>query len=425
MITNNVGIIGLGNVGEAVVRSIKSQSALIFRRTLLKLTVKTICDTRSQKRQLSKKYKVGFTRNASDLLNDPQINTVVELIGGIEPAKTFILEALKKGKDVVTANKALLSQHGREIFDMAKKQGKAVGFEASVCGAIPLIHSIEEGLVSSEVNKLYGIVNGTTNYILHQMEQQQKDFCVILKEAQKKGIAEKNPALDIEGKDALHKLCILSYLCFGYWPPVEQVFCEGIKKISLLDVAYAKELNYRIKLLAIAKRKGDNLDLRVHPTLVPMTHPLASISQAFNAVYLDTYPAGPLLFYGQGAGGTPTSSAVVSDIVNIAIKDKDLVPQATEMNLIPMKNIKARYYIRFTAYDQPGVLAAVSRILAAENISIASVNQKEKFSGKYAPLVILTHDAKEENLLKALEAIDRLPVIKGPSQRIRIENFHT
>ncbi|MDP2922336.1 MAG: homoserine dehydrogenase [Candidatus Omnitrophota bacterium] len=418
-----IGIIGLGNVGEATIRSLKNSASLLNHRASLRVEIKGLCDSRKQKQKLASRYSLPFTTDASKLINDPDIDIIVELIGGIEPAYTYIKESLRRGKNIVTANKALLALHGRDIFSLAKSKGKAIGFEASVCAAIPLIKSISEGLVGCEVKKIYGILNGTTNYILHRMSKEKMEFSYALREAQKKGLAEKNPYLDIEGIDTLNKLCILSYLCFGVWPSLKKAYAEGISKINTLDILYAQELNYRIKLLAIAKKQNNTLDLRVHPTLIPMGHPLSEVSAAYNAVYLDTQPAGDLLFYGQGAGGLPTSAAVISDIVSISSNQKCLLRKEENIKLKNIKDIQERYYIRFMAHDRPGVLAKVSKILASLNISIASVTQKERQRRKFVPIIMLTHEAKENNIRKALSRIDELPVIKSPSQIIRIEDL--
>ncbi len=423
MMIKKIGIIGLGNVGEAVVRSLKRYRSLIASRTSLKVEVKKVCDVNKAKRRLAKDLSVSFTCDPYEVINDPQIDIIVELIGSIEPAATFVKESLKRGKSVVTANKALLAQKGKEIFSLAKKNKKRIGFEASVCGAIPLIKSISQGLVSCEVKKIYGILNGTTNYILYKMQKENIDFNVALDEAQSKGFAEKRPALDINGTDALHKLAILSYLCYGVWPSLNKIYAQGISKISLLDILYAQELDYNIKLLAIAKKEGDYLDLRVHPTLIPCDHPLSKVALAYNAVYLNTQPAGDLLFYGEGAGGVSTSSSVISDIVSIASSSDEFIRKEERISLKNIKDVKSRYYIRFMACDRPGVLAKISKILSSLNISIASVTQKGRKLGKFVPIVMLTHEAKQNNINKALEKIDKLRVIKSPSQIIRIEDL--
>ncbi len=418
-----IGLIGLGTVGEAVLMSLKKYSSLILQKSSVNIEIKTICDANKDKRKLAKNLSAAFTTNPKDLINDPEIDIVVELIGGIEPAKSIIIESLKNGKSIVTANKALLSDSGKQIFNLAKKYNKSVGFEASVCGAIPIIKTISEGLVTCDVKKIYGILNGTTNYVLFKMLKENIDFNIALKEAQDKGLAEKNPFLDIEGKDTHHKLCILSYLCYGVWPSSKSVYTEGISKITLLDILYAEELNYRIKLLAIAKKEKDSLELRVHPTLIPIEHPLSQVSLAYNAVYLDTQPAGELLFYGEGAGGTPTSSSVISDIVGIASGNYGSIRGESKIKIKNIKDVVGRYYIRCMAQDRPGVLAEVSKILASLNISVASVTQKEKKENKLVPIIMITHKAVEDNIRKAITRINRLSMIKTPSQIIRIEDL--
>ena len=422
-LNRRIGIIGLGTVGEATLSAIKKYRSLVYKRTELNIEIVKVCDIRKNKKKLSYRYSVPFTTNPYDIINDSGIDIVVELIGGIEPTRTYIIESLKKGKDVVTANKALLAHYGKSIFQLAKKLNRNIGFEASVCGAVPLIRSISEGLVGCKVRKLYGILNGTTNYILYRMEKDRLDFKEALKEAQERGLAERKSDLDIHGIDALHKLSILSYLCFGAWPKIDNVYVEGISNISLLDIIYVGELSYKIKLLAIAKKENNRLDLRVHPALLPLEHPLSQVNASFNAVWLDSYPAGELLFYGEGAGGVPTSSSVVSDIVNISFAKPRFIQERSNIKFTKIGNLSNRYYIRFMAKDRPGVLAKISKILASFGISIASVTQKEREKKKFVPIVMLTHEAKEDSIRRAISIIDRLSVIKGPSQLIRIEDL--
>ncbi len=422
-IYKKIGIIGLGTVGEATLEAIKKHYSLVEKRTSLKIKISKICDIKKEKKNLAYKYSVPFTSNPYEIINDANIDIVVELIGGIEPARTYILDSLKKGKDVVTANKALLSKYGRGIFQVARKLRRNIGFEASVCGAIPLIRSISEGLVGCKVRRLYGILNGTTNYILYRMRRDRIDFKEALKEAQKKGLAERHSELDIKGFDALHKLSILSYLCFGVWPKTDNLYVEGISRISLLDIMYVEELSYVIKLLAIAKKDKERLDLRVHPTLIPSEHPLSGVNSSYNAVWLEAYPAGELLFYGEGAGGIPTSSSVISDIINVSFVKPRFIQERNNIIFTKIGSLFNRYYIRFMAKDCPGVLAKISKILASLDISIASVTQKEREEKKFVPIVMITHEAKEESIHKALSKIDTLSVIKGPSQLIRIEDL--
>jgi len=418
-----IGIIGLGTVGESAIRSLKRYASLIRKRTSLKIEIVRVCDTNRAKRSVAKKYSLKFASDPFQIINDPAIDIVLELIGGIHPAKEYIVGSLKKGKDVVTANKALLAECGQELFSLAARRKKNIGFEGSVCGAIPLIKSISEGLVGCEVNDIYAILNGTTNYILDRMHRQKMQFRDALEEAQCRGFAERNPSLDIEGKDALHKLCILAYLCFGVWPSFKKVYVEGIGKISLLDVLYAEEMDFRIKLLAIAKREKSGLDLRVHPTLIPYDHPLSEVHSSFNAIFLNTCPAGELLFYGKGAGGVATSSSIMSDIVNVSLRGGHFSRSIEDVKLKNMRSRTSRYYIRFMAQDKPGVLAKIAKFLASYHISIASVNQKARGRNKFVPIVIVTHEAREDRLRKALAQIDRLSMIKAPSQVIRIEDL--
>lgn len=421
--TKKVGLIGLGTVGEGVMRTLKSNASLIARRTSLNIEVKKVCDINKTKSKLAKKFSLSFTPDPYKIINDPEIDIVIELIGGVKSASTLIKDSLKNKKSVVTANKALLAKEGKAIFKLAAKKDVSVGFEASVCGAIPIIKSVSEGLIGCQVDKIFGILNGTANYILYKMGKDNISFQKALKRAQVKGLAEADPSLDIEGGDTLHKLCILSYLCYGIWPRLNKVYTEGITDISLLDIFYARQLNYRIKLLAIAKRKGKSLDLRIHPAFVPIRHPLSNISLAYNAVTLSTRPAGELLFFGEGAGGTPTSSSVVSDIVTIASGNKGYARKEENISIINIKEVKNQYYLRCMVYDKPGMLAKISRILASLNISISSVNQKRRSRSKLVPLVMITHEAQEKEIKRALSKINRLSLVKSPSQLIRIEKI--
>ncbi len=370
-----------------------------------------------------------LTRNPKEILEDSQIDILVELIGGIHPAKEFISEALKNGKNVVTANKALLALHGQELFTEALDRGKNIYFEASVGAGIPIIKSLREGLVANKFNSILGIVNGTSNYILSSMSKDGRTFNEALKEAKEKGFAEKDPTLDIEGMDSAHKLILLTYLSFGRLVNIKDIFVEGISHISLADINYAKELGFEIKLLAIAQREGEDLEIRVHPTLIPKSHLLASVDGIFNAIYVESDLAGDLLFYGPGAGQLSAASAVVSDIVDLTqdIKAGLFRPM---MNIVRDKAVKrlrkidesfSRYYIRFTALDKSGVLARISGILAKYGISIASVTQKEKSKTQLVPIVMLIHETKEKDLRNALNMIDRLDTIKEKTIAIRME----
>ena len=427
----NLGIIGFGNVGSGVVRILREKKSILAQKIGLEINVKKICDKDiSSKRDISVDKHL-LTKDAEQLINDPQIDIVVELMGGVQPAKEYIVEALKKGKNIVTANKALLAQEGRELFALASDRGKNIYFEASVGAGIPIIKSLREGLVANKFYSIFGIVNGTSNFILSQMSQANCTFKDALAEAKQKGFAERDPSLDIEGIDSAHKLILLTYLCFGKFVDFKDVFIEGILRISLADVNYASELGFEIKLLAIAKKETDELEVRVHPTLVPKQHLLASVSGVFNAIYVSSDLAGSLLFYGPGAGQMSAASAVVSDIVDLTQDIRAGLFRPT-LNIVEDKSIRklrkidefeSRYYIRFMAVDRPGVLAKISGILAKFGISIASVTQKERHKAQVVPIVMIIHEAKEKNLRQALALINRLDVVREKPVAIRIEEL--
>jgi len=427
----NVGLIGFGNVGSGTVKILSDRRQLLCNKIGLEINIKKICD-----KDLSWKRKVVvdrglFTKDARDVINDHQIDIIVELIGGIHPAKEFIIEALKKGKSVVTANKALLAQEGRELFALAQDRGKSIYFEASVGAGIPIIKCLREGLVANKFFSIFGIVNGTSNFILSQMSNNKCSFSEALKEAQAKGFAEKDPSLDIEGIDSAHKLALLTYLAFGKLVSLEDIFIEGISHVSLADITYAAEMGFEIKLLAIAKKQSDELEVRVHPTLIPKNHLLSSVSGVFNAIYVSSDLAGSLMFYGPGAGQLSAASAVVSDLVDLTQGLKagmfrptlNIVDDKSIRKLRRIDEIEDRYYLRFVTADRPGVLAKISGILAKFGISIASVSQKEKKKAQVVPIVIIVHEAKEKDIRLALEQIGRLDIVKEKSVAIRIEEL--
>lgn len=425
----NIGLIGFGNIGCGVVKILRDKKALLSEKTGLDINIRRICDLDITSKRSVSVDKGLLTRNPKDIIEDPQIDIMVELIGGINPAREFIAEALKRGKNIVTANKALLAMHGQELFLDAAARGKNIYFEASVGAGIPIIKSLREGLVANKFNSILGILNGTSNYILSSMSKEKRTFSEALKEAKHKGFAEKDPTLDIEGMDSAHKLILLTYLSFGRLVNIRDVFIEGISRISLADVNYAKELGFEIKLLAIAQREGEDLEVRVHPTLIPQDHLLASVDSVFNAIYVEGDLAGDLLFYGPGAGQLSAASAVVSDIVDLT-KDIKAGLFRPMMNIVQDKSVKrlrkidessSRYYIRFTALDKPGVLAKISGVLAKFGISIASVTQKEKSRAQLVPIVMLIHEAKEKDLRRALNMINRLDAIKEEPIAIRME----
>lgn len=424
-----VGLIGFGTVGAGVVKELKTKRDYIRGRYNLDISLVKVCDKDIRSKRNIKINKSLLTRNAYEIIDNPDIDIVVELIGGVEAAKEFILAALKNKKHVVTANKALLSVAKRQLFQAAEKNGVQLRFEASVCGGIPIIKVLREGLAGNRIQSIYGIVNGTCNYILYEMEEKEIDFATALKQAQKMGYAERNPTLDIKGHDSAHKLAILASLCFGTDVRPEHIYTEGITDISADDIRYASGFGYTIRLLAIAKKINRELELRVHPTLVPRRHPLASVRSNFNAVSIEADMVGETLFYGQGSGSRPAASAIISDIIDISndIKNEKqgrfpvIVFDKQVDKIKPKKDFYCSYYIRFSAIDKPGVLAAIAKILASYNISIATVNQKAKKEQKVVPIVMLTHKAKELSLAKALKKIDALDAIKKKSVVIRSE----
>ncbi|MFA4988750.1 MAG: homoserine dehydrogenase [Candidatus Omnitrophota bacterium] len=425
----NIGLIGLGNIGCGVVKILQQRRSLIAQKIGIEILIKRICDKDILAKRDVRLDKDCLSRNVNDVLDDPQIDIVVELIGGIDPARDFILGALKKGKHVVTANKALLAEHGNELFAVAAERGKNIYFEASVGAGIPIIKSIKEGLVANKFSSVFGIVNGTSNYVLTQMSKENCSLSSAIKSAQNKGFAEKNPTLDIEGVDSAHKLALLTYLAFGKIVALKDIFIEGISQISSADIAYAKDLGYEIKLLAIAKKEADELEVRVHPTLLPREHLLSSVDGVFNAIYATSDLAGALMFYGPGAGQLSAASGVVSDIVDLTQDIKAGLFRPT-LNSIEDSSIKGlrkidefenRYYIRIMAVDKPGVLAKISGILSKFGISIASVTQKERLQSRVVPVVMVTHEVKEKNMRLALKMIDKLQEIKDKSVAIRIE----
>jgi len=425
----NIGLIGFGTIGSGVAKFLMERRDLLLKRTGIDFNLSLVCDKDlSSKRDVSLP-KSMLTKDAGKVINDPSIHIIVELIGGINPAKEIVMKALSRGKYVVTANKLLLASEGEEIFQKAKDSNREIYFEASVAGGVPIIKAIREGMVGNRFSSILGILNGTSNYILSSMSSQGSSFKTALKEAQSKGYAEKDPSLDIKGLDTSHKLAILSLLGFGKRVDLDDIYVEGIDNISNLDIQYAKELGYAIKLLAIAKRYGNELETRVHPTLLPSEHLLSSVSGVYNAIFIEADLVGKQLFYGQGAGKLPTASAVLSDIVDIGHKitcgknsAKSIIPKDVGIkNLRKMDDVVTRYYAHFSAIDKPGVLANIADLLGRHNISIASVVQKERLEAHIVPIVMLTHEAKEMGMQAALAKINKLPAIKKKSVVIRLE----
>jgi homoserine dehydrogenase len=430
----NVGLIGFGTVGVGVVKILQQNSGLIEKRMGTKIVLRRIADI-DLKTDRGVNLRPGvLTKNADDVIGDPEIDIVMELIGGIEPAKTFIRKAIQNGKHIVTANKALLALHGDEIVGLAQRHRVDINFEASVGGGIPLIRSIKEGLVANRIHSIFGILNGTSNYILSKMTDEGGDFKKVLKEAQRKGYAEADPTYDIEGIDAAHKLTILIRLAFGTPFQFKEVFIGGISGITPLDIQFSREFGYRIKLLAIAKLDGGKMEARVHPTMIPEHHLLATVHGVFNAVYINGDAIGPTLFYGQGAGQMATASAVVSDLVDLG---RNILVGATgrrvpllsfqesaieKVSLKKIDDVVVPFYMRFSALDRPGVLSKISGILGKNEISISSVIQKGRKVNGAVPIVMMTHEARGKNVYRALKEIDRLGVIVGKTMFIRVEN---
>jgi homoserine dehydrogenase len=423
-----VGIIGFGTIGSGVVEALKSRRSILRDKTGIDIVVTRICDKDLKTKRPVKVDKKILTASIGKVLYDPEIDIVVELMGGVRPAKDIVMEALRQGKHVVTANKALLAEYGCEIFDFANTLGLTVGFEASVGGGIPIIKALAEGFVSNRIDLVYGIINGTSNFILSEMADGGSSFKEALAIAQSKGYAEKDPRLDISGSDSCHKLAVLALLGFGISVKPSDIYTEGITDIEPNDIQYAGELGYAIKLLAIAKRVDSSVELRVHPTLIPKGHLLANVKGVYNAIFVNGDLVGDNLFYGQGAGARPTSSAVVSDIVSIARcasdknrSEKSIYFKKDVDSVKNMGDIKTRYYVRFSAMDKPGVLARISGILGKYGISIASVSQKAREKAKVVPIIMMTHDAIESGMAKALKEIDALSMIRKKSVRIRVE----
>ncbi|HEY4716994.1 MAG TPA: homoserine dehydrogenase [bacterium] len=429
-----VGLIGLGTVGTGVARILLEQSEKIYNRLGARIALKKVADIDVKRKRDVRLPKGVLIQDAQELLNDPEIGIVVELIGGTTTAKKYILRALKNGKHVVTANKALLSTCGEEIFNEAIKRSIEIGFEASVGGGIPLLKSIKEGLAANRFSDIYAIINGTSNYILTRMGEEKRSFSDVLSEAQAKGYAEADPTLDVGGIDSAHKLSILLLLSFGVILKPSDIPTDGIKTILPLDMEFAKDFGYKIKPLAIARqRKDGRVEAKVHPTMIPAGTMLASVDGVYNAVHLIGDAVGSMIFIGRGAGMMPTASAVVSDLVDIAKRimyggagrttPYSFIKKAVKKaDLVSINEQECRYYLRFFVVDRPGVLARIASCLGRFGVSIESVIQKWRNTRGGVPIVIVTHKALERSLMKALKAIDSLDVVLSKSAFIRIED---
>ncbi len=427
------GLLGFGTIGTGVVRNIQQNGAIIEKRLGRKLELIKIADLDIETDRGVELEPGVLSAAVEDVISNPEIDIVIELIGGYEPAKSFILKAIANGKHIVTANKALMAVHGQEIIAAADQQGVSVLFEAAVGGGIPIISAIKENLCSNEFSSVLGILNGTCNFILTKMTEEGSDFAPVLQEAQELGYAEADPTFDIEGIDTAHKISLLSALCFGTTVDFEQVYTEGISNITATDIQFAEQMGYKIKLLAIGKNLGDEIEVRVHPTMLPGSYQLAEINGVFNAVRLNGDFVGPTLLYGSGAGMDATASAVMGDVMAIS-RDilsgaRSRIPimgyAADQIKSLPIKamsEIISHYYLRFTTIDQPGVLAKIAGCLGRHNISIQSMIQPECHTADSIPIVLMTHAAKEADVATALTEIETLDIISQPTCLIRVEH---
>jgi Homoserine dehydrogenase len=428
-----IGILGMGTVGQGTVRVLARNAEEITRRVGRDLRV-VHAAVRNPARLEALDLQARISTDPWAVVRDPEVDVLVEVMGGTGLARELILAAIAAGKHVVTANKALLAEHGNEIFAAAQQQGVMVAFEAAVAGAIPIIKAIREGLAGNRIQWLAGIINGTSNYILTQMFREGWDFQQALTEAQRLGYAEADPGLDVDGGDAAHKITLMASIAFGI--PVDFAHChvEGIRALERDDVVYAAELGYRIKLLGISRRRADGVELRVHPTLIPESHLLANVEGPFNAILVESDAAGQSLYYGRGAGGDPTASAVVADLVDVArtmtadpsnrVPHLAFQPDAlSALPLLPMAEVESAYYLRIHAHNRAGVLAQVATMLAEHQISIEALLQKESPEADTVPIVLLLHRCREGDLEQAIRRIEALPVVARPVLRLRVESL--
>ena len=433
-----VGLLGLGTVGLGTWKVLQRNAEEISRRAGRPIRITWIAERAIEAARAATAGSTGFelTADAAAVLANPDIDIVVELIGGLEPARTLVLEAIAHGKHVVTANKALLARHGNEIFAAAHKQGVMVAFEGAVCGGIPIIKALREGLTANRLEWIAGIINGTSNFILSEMRAKGSSFATVLKEAQARGYAEADPTFDIEGIDAAHKLTIMSAIAFGVPMQFEKVYTEGISKLTAEDIRYAEELGYRIKLLGITRRTPAGIELRVHPTLIPEKRLIANVEGVMNAVLVKGDAVGATLYYGAGAGAEPTASAVIADLVDVTrmhtADPEHRVPhlafqpdRLADVPFLPMGDVETSYYLRMRVDDKPGVLADITRILADREISINAMIQKEPSEGEaQTDIILLTHVCVEKDVVAAIEKIEALPTVKGKVVRIRLEELN-
>ncbi|MYM98036.1 homoserine dehydrogenase [Duganella vulcania] len=434
-----VGLLGVGNVGGGTFDVLARNQEEIRRRAGRGIEIVAVSARNLERAKQRTGGKVKVVADPFDIVNDPEVDIVVELIGGYDQAKALVLQAIANGKHVVTANKALLAVHGNEIFAAAQAKGVMVAFEAAVAGGIPIIKALREGLTANRIEWFAGIINGTTNFILSEMRDKGLDFGTVLKQAQELGYAEADPTFDIEGVDAAHKATIMSAIAFGIPVQFDKAYVEGISKLNAIDIRYAEQLGYRIKLLGIAKRAKVNgvegVELRVHPTLIPSKRLIANVEGAMNAVLVQGDAVGATLYYGKGAGSEPTASAVIADLVDIArlatADAEHRVPhlafqpnEMTDIEILPMSEITTSYYLRMNVSDQPGVLADLTRILADATISIDAMMQKEPAEGETrTDIIFLTHQTQEKNVMAAIAKIEGLATVCGQVTKIRLENL--
>jgi len=433
MDTINIGLIGFGNIGTGLVNALNQNSALIAERLGVELHLTRIADADTKRKRDAEYDPAILTNDANALLDDPNIQVVVELVGGLEPARTFVEKALRNGKHVVTANKAMLATFGGELWQLAREQGVALLYEASVGGGIPIIRALETGLSANGIKKIYGILNGTCNYILSHMQQDGRAFETVLAEAQAHGFAEPDPTYDVEGYDTAHKTAILASLAFQQDVRFSDVFVEGISRLKPVDLENARQLGYTVKLLGIARRDDADgrVEVRVHPTLLPQKNMLANVNGVFNAILVEGDLVGQTLFYGRGAGQLPTSSAILSDVMSIAADiargvkattDDRLRVKVGEKNLRPVSELETSYYLRVSVEDRPGAMAKISGVLASHGVSINSMLQSgERREGKAADVIIVTHRTREAELQAALQEIAATDVAKDKPFVLRVE----
>ncbi|WP_305073238.1 homoserine dehydrogenase [Propionivibrio sp.] len=431
----NVGLLGIGTVGGGTFTVLKRNAEEIARRAGRPIQITVVADKNLDLARKVTGESCRLTDDAFAVVTDPEVDIVIELIGGYGIAKELVLKAIENGKHVVTANKALLATHGNEIFAAAQKKGVTVAFEAAVAGGIPIIKALREGLTANRIEWIAGIINGTTNFILSEMRSKGLPFADVLKEAQQLGYAEADPTFDIEGVDAAHKLTIMSAIAFGNSMRFDKAYIEGISKLDSADIKYAEQLGYRIKLLGITKRTSDGVELRVHPTLIPAKRLIANVEGAMNAVLVKGDAVGATLYYGKGAGAEPTASAVIADLVDVArmhtadpehrVPHLAFQPDAiVELPILPMAEVETSYYLRMRVEDKPGVLADITRILADQHISIDAMIQREPDEGEeQTDIIMLTHKTREKNIDAAIGKIENLSVVKGVVTRLRLEEL--